>query len=925
MAAPSPEEDVKQTKQKQEKEDDFENLIELSEEDQKLKEDLEKLVETLQAPATANESLENLKSTIQTSTSSMSQVPKPLKFLMPMFDTIKSVYDGAEGEFKGAVAELMSVLALINGEDGQKEVLKYRLATLEHGKALNLQDWGHEYVAHLISDLLEVWKDSETVDSQLQQDSQQIITEILNYFVDIGRTQDACDLLIEVQQVGSIIEHVNESNIQKITLYLFSASHYLHPPENTNLLDICFQIFMNQNKPLEALRIAIVLDDSEKVKQIFLANEEVLLRKQLAYYLTWCQYPMPFDEDEMEEMFENEDDEDLFEDMEGILSNKHMSSTYLYLAKDLEVEEAKTPEDVYKEHLIDIKSSNNSESAISASKNLASTYVNAFVNCGFLNDKLMTLKENQDSSGSWIYQNKSKGQLASAASLGLIHFWSADGINKCEPYATNTSNSSIQAGGILGQGISAAGYDDNVSFELLKTHLDSTNAEIRISTILAIGLGHAGKGQGELGEELREALEPFLDIGQPIIIRAMAALSLGIIFIGSQDESVLVSLFQMFEEITEKDPTELETDHHSLYYVLAMGLLFFRAEEENEVALDLMGVFSETAPKFHRAIQVMIEACGFAGTGNVLKIQKLLSIIGEHPEEPEKKKDDEEEEQPQEEESDEEKQKKEVSWHQSLAVLGIALISMGEKYGTQMVPRIMNHFIQYGEPAVRAAVPLCVSLAFVSNPEMEIIDLLSKLSHDADITVVNGAILGLGLISAGTNNARIAGMLRNLLQYHQKSPEQLFLVRLAFGFLHMGKGLVTLNPMHSEKMLVSKAGVAGLTSFLVSCIDIKNNILADKHFLLYCLSLAIRPRMLTILDENCEPMNLDVRVGTAVDTVATVGNQKGITAFQTHQTPVILNVNDRAEFSIPEKWISQTPILEGFVIVRQNPEYEEEK
>jgi 26S proteasome regulatory subunit N1 len=36
-------------------------------------------------------------------------------------------------------------------------------------------------------------------------------------------------------------------------------------------------------------------------------------------------------------------------------------------------------------------------------------------------------------------------------------------------------------------------------------------------------------------------------------------------------------------------------------------------------------------------------------------------------------------------------------------------------------------------------------------------DLLSKLSHDADADTAQTAILGLGLIGAGTNNARIAG------------------------------------------------------------------------------------------------------------------------------------------------------------------------
>jgi len=49
------------------------------------------------------------------------------------------------------------------------------------------------------------------------------------------------------------------------------------------------------------------------------------------------------------------------------------------------------------------------------------------------------------------------------------------------------------------------------------------------------------------------------------------------------------------------------------------------------------------------------------------------------------------------------------------------------------------------------------------------------------------AILALGLIGAGTNNSRIAGLLRQLVGYYYKDPNHLFVVRIAQGLLHMGK------------------------------------------------------------------------------------------------------------------------------------------
>lgn len=60
-----------------------------------------------------------------------------------------------------------------------------------------------------------------------------------------------------------------------------------------------------------------------------------------------------------------------------------------------------------------------------------------------------------------------------------------------------------------------------------------------------------------------------------------------------------------------------------------------------------------------------------------------------------------------------------------------------------------------------------------------------------------------GIIGAGTNNARLAGLLRSLSAYYAKEPQLLFLVRVAQGLVHMGKGLLTLSPHHAHGQLLS--------------------------------------------------------------------------------------------------------------------------
>jgi 26S proteasome regulatory subunit N1 len=68
-------------------------------------------------------------------------------------------------------------------------------------------------------------------------------------------------------------------------------------------------------------------------------------------------------------------------------------------------------------------------------------------------------------------------------------------------------------------------------------------------------------------------------------------------------------------------------------------------------------------------------------------------------------------------------------------VLGIALIAMAEPLGAQMATRMLEHLLAYGEPPVRRCVPLALALLHVSDPAQQVVDALSRLSHDADTEV----------------------------------------------------------------------------------------------------------------------------------------------------------------------------------------------
>jgi 26S proteasome regulatory subunit N1 len=77
------------------------------------------------------------------------------------------------------------------------------------------------------------------------------------------------------------------------------------------------------------------------------------------------------------------------------------------------------------------------------------------------------------------------------------------------------------------------------------------------------------------------------------------------------------------------------------------------------------------------------------------------------------------------------------------------------------------------------------------------------------------------------------------------------------------------------------------------------------------------------LDESLKSIPVTVRVGQAVDVVGQAGRPKTITGFQTHSTPVLLAYSERAELA-SEEYIPATPVLEGFVILKKNPDYMDE-
>jgi len=279
------EEEKKEKETKDEKAKEKEEA-ELSEEDKQLLEELNMLVQRLQEAKTSlyKPALESLRTQIRASTSSMTSVPKPLKFLRQHYSTLKELYEKwPESENRKFLADIISVLGMM--EPDSRDCLKFRFL----GSTEPLESWGNEYVRHLAEEIRMEYSDRPSGETE---DLMKLATDILPYDMKHYAEIDACDLAMEIERLDLLEKFVDKSTYQRVCLYLTSCVNYVPEPEDTELLKCALNIYLKFDCFPEAMTLAIQLNDMELVKKIFVSctekedsEEKKLIQKQLAYIL----------------------------------------------------------------------------------------------------------------------------------------------------------------------------------------------------------------------------------------------------------------------------------------------------------------------------------------------------------------------------------------------------------------------------------------------------------------------------------------------------------------------------------------------------------------------------------------------------------------------------------------------------------------
>merc|ERR1719359_2096666 len=169
-------------------------------------------------------------------------------------------------------------------------------------------------------------------------------------------------------------------------------------------------------------------------------------------------------------------DED--EDLKNIASGESRSEHFISLAKELDVLEPKKPEQIYKSHLEEKRSTAVLDSA---KQNLASSFVNGLVNAGFCKDDLMTVADSK-----WVYKNKDHGMMSTVASLGSLYLWGMDeGMGQIDKYQYS-SDMNLQAGALMAFGLVSCGIRNECdpAWALLGEKLEDESEQLRLAAVV---------------------------------------------------------------------------------------------------------------------------------------------------------------------------------------------------------------------------------------------------------------------------------------------------------------------------------------------------------------------------------------------------------------------------------------------------------
>ncbi|KAK3070324.1 proteasome regulatory particle base subunit, partial [Teratosphaeriaceae sp. CCFEE 6253] len=257
---------------------------ELSEEDQKLKDELDMLAERLTEDDKSlySSALEAIKTSIKTSTSSMTAIPLPLKFLRRHYDTLCQAYESwPAGTEKESLADTLSVLGMTYSDDeNRRDTIKYRLLA----PGTDIGSWGHEYMRHLALEIGHEYQKRLEGDNDIE-DIADLTRTLVPFFLKHQAEADAVDILSEMEMIEEMKQYVDKDTYARVCLYMVSMVPLLTYPDNDRFVRTAHDIYVEHKQLAQAISLAIRLNDMDLIKADLASTDDKAVQRQLAFII----------------------------------------------------------------------------------------------------------------------------------------------------------------------------------------------------------------------------------------------------------------------------------------------------------------------------------------------------------------------------------------------------------------------------------------------------------------------------------------------------------------------------------------------------------------------------------------------------------------------------------------------------------------
>eukprot|EP00040_Diaphanoeca_grandis_P025378 m.140491 g.140491 ORF g.140491 m.140491 type:complete len:971 (-) comp30121_c0_seq1:127-3039(-) len=220
------------------------------------------------------------------------------------------------------------------------------------------------------------------------------------------------------------------------------------------------------------------------------------------------------------------------------------------------------------------------------------------------------LSENMD----WLKIANNWAKFNAVASLGVIYKGhTSEAMKVLEHYLPGQNSSGgvyVEAGGLYALGLIYANHGEQVTQYFL-THLSGNTTEVtQHGGCLGLGLASMGSAKTDVYTALRDIL--FRD---GAVAGEAAALSMGLVMLGSGDETALDEMIQYARETT----------HEKIIRGLGMGTALVMYGRQNQ-ADKLINALQDDKDAILRMAAVNMIATAYVGTGENLIMKKLLHI-----------------------------------------------------------------------------------------------------------------------------------------------------------------------------------------------------------------------------------------------------------------------------------------------------------